>query len=212
MPIIIQFRYASVAKEKWYVVWEGKKPGIYTNWDDTKRQVHGHPGAKYQSFKTKWAADEAFRVGPDSFQDLRAKVLPKQVENSLSVDAACSGNPGIVEYQGVYTDTNSQVFHKKIDGIGTNNCGEFLAIVHALAWQKEQNCNIPIYSDSDVAIGWVKQKKCKTTLERTADTAPIFHLIERAEAWLNENPIRCDLLKWLTKDWGEIPADFGRKG
>ena len=116
-----------------------------------------------------------------------------------------------MEYQGVYTDTNSQVFHKKIDGIGTNNCGEFLAIVHALAWQKEQNCNIPIYSDSDVAIGWVKQKKCKTTLERTADTAPIFHLIERAEAWLNENPIRCDLLKWLTKDWGEIPADFAEK-
>ena len=200
-----------MGKEKWYVVWEGRQPGIYLTWEDTKAQVHGHAGATYQSFKTQWAAEEAFRVGPGAFQDLRAKVLPDQIANSISVDAACSGNPGIVEYQGVYTDTKTEVFHKKVDGLGTNNCGEFLAIVHALAWQKEHQYSIPIYSDSDVAIGWVKKKKCKTTLERTRDTAPIFKLIDRAEQWLNTNTVSCDIIKWLTKDWGEIPADFGRK-
>ena len=197
--------------KKGYVVWEGKTPGIYTSWDEAKQQVHGQKGAKYQSFKTKWAADEAFRVGPNSFQDLRSKILPKQVSNSIAVDAACSGNPGVVEYQGVYTDTKTQVFHKKIEGIGTNNCGEFLAIVHALAWQNENKTNLPIYSDSDVAIGWIKQKKCKTTLERSNQTAPIFKLIDRAEDWLNRNQWKCDIVKWFTSDWGEIPADFGRK-
>lgn len=193
------------------MVWSGKTPGIYTSWDDTKAQVHGIKGAKYQSFKTQWAAEEAFRVGPEAFQDLRATVLPDIIENSLAVDAACSGNPGVVEYQGVYTSTKTQVFHKKIDGLGTNNIGEFLAIVHALAWQKNEGVSIPIYSDSDVAIGWVKRKKCKTTLDKTANTTPIYDLIDRAETWLKENKPEVKINKWLTNDWGEIPADFGRK-
>jgi ribonuclease HI len=197
--------------KKWYVVWVGKQRGVFNTWDETKAQVHGFPGAKYQSFKTKWAADEAFKVGPFAFQDLRSIVLPKQVENSLSVDAACSGNPGVVEYRGVYTDTKKEVFHKKIDGLGTNNCGEFLAIVHALAWQHQQHKLIPIYSDSDVAIGWVTQKKCRTTLVECKETMPIRELIHRAELWLNTHSYVCSIMKWHTNDWGEIPADFGRK-
>ncbi len=197
--------------KKWYVVWEGKTPGIYTSWDVAKEQVHGQKGAKYQSFKTKWAADEAFKVGPNAFQDLRSKVLPKKVANSISVDAACSGNPGVVEYQGVYTDTSTEIFHKKIDGLGTNNCGEFLALVHAMAWLHEQKLTLPIYSDSDVAIGWVRQKKCNTSLVKDKDTKPIYSLIKRAEEWLKSNETKYTVYKWLTKDWGEIPADFGRK-
>lgn len=200
-----------MTSQKWYVVWVGDEPGIYTSWNDAKAQVHGVKGAKYQSFKTKWAAEEAFRVGPESFQDIRATVLPDIIDNSIAVDAACSGNPGVVEYQGVYTGTKKAVFHKLIDGVGTNNCGEFLAIVHALAWQKSEGISIPIYSDSDVAIGWVKRKKCKTTLDKSAATEPIFNLIERAESWLNENESNVSIKKWLTNDWGEIPADFGRK-
>ncbi|MGC6367004.1 MAG: viroplasmin family protein [Candidatus Marinamargulisbacteria bacterium] len=200
-----------MSKQKWYVVWSGQTPGIYTTWDDAKAQVNGVKGAKYQSFKTQWAAEEAFRVGPDSFQDLQAKVVPDIIENSIAVDAACSGNPGIVEYQGVYTGTGTPVFHKKIDGLGTNNLGEFLAIVHALAWQAQEGVTIPIYSDSDVAIGWVKKGACKTTLEKSPKTAPIFELIDRAQGWLKENEFSQDILKWLTSDWGEIPADFGRK-
>lgn len=200
-----------MSKQKWYVVWSGQTPGIYTSWDDAKAQVHGVKGAKYQSFKTQWAAEEAFRVGPDSFQDLRAQVVPDIVENSIAVDAACSGNPGIVEYQGVYTSTGTPIFHKKIDGLGTNNIGEFLALVHALAWQAQEGINIPIYSDSDVAIGWVKKGTCKTTLDNAHQTAPIFELIDRAETWLNDNKFPQTILKWLTSDWGEIPADFGRK-
>ena len=200
-----------MSKQKWYVVWQGKSPGIFTNWDDAKQQVQGFKGAKYQSFKTQWAAEEAFKVGPNSFQDIRSAVLPDIIENSISVDAACSGNPGVVEYQGVYTASKTPVFHKKIDGLGTNNLGEFLAIVHALAWQQKEGVSIPIYSDSDVAIGWVKRKKCKTTLPESKDTKPIYGLIDRAETWLNDHNPTYELLKWLTKDWGEIPADFGRK-
>ena len=125
--------------------------------------------AKYQSFKSKWTAEEAYEKGPDTFQNLREKILPKQVLNSISVDTACSGNPGKVEYRGVYTDTQTELFHKKIDGLGTNNLGNF-AIVHALAWQGKEGCELPIYSDSETAISWIKKKAVKTTLKESKET------------------------------------------
>ncbi len=200
-----------MAKKKWYVVWVGKEPGIYTNWDETKDQVHGIAGAKYKSFKTQAAAKEAYKQGPDHVSEPVVKDLSDYVLNSICVDAACSGNPGVVEYRGVYTDTKTEVFHQKIDGLGTNNLGEFLAIVHALAWMQKHHINLPIYSDSGTALAWIKNKKAKTTLEQSHQTAPIFTLLQRAEHWLSNNKIDVPLHKWITADWGEIPADFGRK-
>ena len=94
---------------------------------------------------------------------------------------------------------------------GTNNIGEFLAIVHGLALLKQKGFDMPIYSDSATAISWVKQKKCKTKLPRTQETEDLFIVIERAEKWLNENKYTTRIIKWETKKWGEIPADFGRK-
>lgn len=70
---------------------------------------------------------------------------------------------------------------------------------------------MPLYSDSRNALLWVKQKKCKTKLERNARTETLFQLIERAEKWLKENTYITPLRKWETELWGEVPADFGRK-
>ena len=137
--------------------------------------------------------------------------LPTAVaENSLAVDAACSGNPGAMEYRGVHVASRQEIFHFG-PMYGTNNIGEFLAIVHGLALLKQKGFDMPIYSDSVNAINWIKQKKCKTKLPRDAKTEELFHLIERAEKWLRENTYTTRILKWETKQWGEIPADFGRK-
>ena len=200
-----------MAKKKWEVVWVGKVPGVYTNWDDTKVQVHGVQGAIYKSFKTEAQAKDAYERGFNHEEEGSVKNRPDYVLNSISVDAACSGNPGTVEYQGVYTDTKTQVFHKKIDGLGTNNLGEFLAIVHAFAWMKKYHITLPVYTDSGTALAWIKHKKVKTTLEQSKQTEPIFKLLQRAEDWLLSNEIVVPLHKWITADWGEIPADFGRK-
>ena len=135
---------------------------------------------------------------------------PEVLENSLAVDAACSGNPGQMEYRGVYVASRQQIFHFG-PLYGTNNIGEFLAIVHGLALLKQKNIQLPIYSDSVNAIGWVKKKQCKTKLERNEKTEELFKLIERAEKWLAQNTYTTQILKWDTKKWGEIPADFGRK-
>ncbi|WP_027451116.1 DUF559 domain-containing protein [Xylanibacter brevis] len=131
--------------------------------------------------------------------------------DAWAVDAACSGNPGPMEYQCIDLQTGAQVFHYG-PVKGTNNIGEFLAIVHALAlcWQKGLH-DKTIYSDSNNAILWVKKRQCKTKLERTPETEPLYQVILRAENWLRTHNYRNPIVKWETKKWGEVPADFGRK-
>lgn len=138
--------------------------------------------------------------------------LPLAVKaNAWAVDAACSGNPGPMEYQGIDLQTGSRIFH--FGPIhGTNNIGEFLAIVHALALMDKMGIkDKTIYSDSYNAILWVNKKKCKTKLERNAKTEQLFQVIERAENWLHTHNIQTPIIKWETSQWGEVPADFGRK-
>lgn len=129
---------------------------------------------------------------------------------ALCVDAACSGNPGPMEYRGVHLPSGREVFHfGPIQG--TNNIGEFLAIVHGLALMKRKGIKMAIYSDSKTALAWVRNRKAKTTLERTPETTEALDLVARAETWLRQNPIAVPIQKWDTDNWGEIPADFGRK-
>ena len=133
--------------------------------------------------------------------------LPAQ---ALCVDAACSGNPGPMEYRGVHLPSGKQVFHFG-PVHGTNNIGEFLAIVHAMALMKQKGVSMPIYSDSRTAIIWVQKRKAKTTLAPTPENQPLLQLVARAENWLRQTGTPYPLYKWDTDNWGEIPADFGRK-
>ena len=221
-------------KEKYYVVWVGVTPGVYASWTECQLQVNGYKGARYKSFHTRSEAEAAYQSSPDDYTvapgrksptaaasteeqagGRRASApdapLPNEViENALAVDAACSGNPGQMEYRGVHVGSRQQQFHFG-PMYGTNNIGEFLAIVHGLALLKQKQLDLPLYSDSRNAILWVKKKKCKTTLPRNAKTEALFQLIERAERWLSTNTYTTPILKWETDRWGEIPADFGRK-
>lgn len=203
-------------RSKYYVVWKGVSPGIYTSWTDCQLQIKGYQGAIYKSFDTEEEAEHAFASSPFSFfkaakEEAKEKKIPEGFDMScIAVDAACSGNPGPMEYRGVYLLTGQEIFHFG-PTYGTNNIGEFLAIVHGLALLKQKNLQLPIYSDSRNALSWVRQKKCKTKLERNAKTEPLFQLIERAEKWLHNNTYTTPLRKWETDEWGEVPADFGRK-
>ena len=210
-----------MAKQKFYVVWEGVTPGIYSSWTDCQLQIKGYEGAKYKSFDSREEAERALASSPYAYIGKNATnkkenkptlhTLPAAViENSLAVDAACSGNPGPMEYRGVHIASQQEIFHFG-PMKGTNNIGEFLALVHGLALLKQKGFDMPVYSVSVIAISWVRQKRCKTKLPRTAETEQLFLLIERAEKWLKENTYSTPILKWETKEWGEIPADFGRK-
>jgi len=148
---------------------------------------------------------------PPDYRNDTVLPLPKEVTaNAWAVDAACSGNPGQMEYRAIDLATGYQVFHFG-PMFGTNNIGEFLAIVHALALMQKQGIEKTIYSDSYNAILWVRKQQCKTKLERSEKTAKLFEIIARAEQWLRTHQVRTPIIKWETKAWGEIPADFGRK-
>lgn len=214
-----------MAKNKFYVVWNGRQNGVFSNWDSCKMQIEGFKGAQYKSFPDRATAEEAFKAGYEavcqqsaissqqsalrSYENFPEDQRP--IGQSIAVDAACSGNPGKVEYQGVFVETNTHLFKSPVFECGTNNIGEFLAIVHCLAWQQKNKLNYPIYSDSVNAQKWVREGVCKTKLAENDKNRYLFEVIRRAEKWLKENSFRVPIYKWRTEIWGEIPADFGRK-
>ena len=206
-----------MAKGKFYVVWNGRNVGVYSDWDSCKMQIEGFKGAQYKSFPDRASAEDAFRNGYEASQNPIANSQQptansqQPIGQSIAVDAACSGNPGKVEYQGVFVETKTHLFKSPVFEGGTNNIGEFLAIVHCLAWQQKKKISFPIYSDSLNAQKWVREGVCKTKLVENEKNKYLFEVIRRAEKWLKENSFRVPIYKWRTDIWGEIPADFGRK-
>ncbi len=206
-------------KKKYYVVWRGFRPGIYSTWEACKKQVEGFERAQYKSFGSLEEAQRAFEKSYEEIRELKGKknlheltTDRKPILYSLSVDAACKGNPGILEYRGVFTDTGTEVFRRGPYAQGTVNIGEFLAIVLGLAWLKKNKLKMPIYSDSRTAIAWVRKKQVNTKLKWTDKNRELLRAVHSAIKWLNENETSdIPILKWETKLWGEIPADYGRK-
>ena len=207
-----------MTKNNFYVVWSGRQIGVFASWDECRQQVEGFQGAKYKGFPTRETAESAFKNGPDKSDDETVKSweslpegTPKPELNAIAVDAACSGNPGKMEYRGVYVATGTEIFKSPVFEGGTNNIGEFLAIVHCLAWQQKKRTSLPIYSDSVNGQKWVSQGLCRTKLIQNEKNRYLFEVIARAEKWLHDNTFRVPIRKWRTEIWGEIPADFGRK-
>ncbi|MBR5237987.1 MAG: viroplasmin family protein [Paludibacteraceae bacterium] len=208
-------------KNKYYVVWRGRLTGIFESWEECQQQIDGFEGAQFKGYPTRELAEAAHKL--NYWQAVKPEGGSRDVSNSsflishsiivpsLSVDAACSGNPGVMEYRGVDTATGREIFRMGPFEHATNNIGEFLALVHGLALLKQYNKTMPIYSDSVNAIAWVRAKKCRTKLARTEKNIEVFNLIARAEHWLEDNHYTTKIIKWDTPNWGEIPADFGRK-
>lgn len=205
-------------KTKFYSVWSGRTIGVFDSWDLCKKQVEGFEGAQYKSFETRAEAEAALKknyyaVVTQKTNSTQSKAFKAPFPNyeALVVDAAWNTKTGDVEYQGKYLKNRLFVFQQGPFKDGTNNIGEFLAIVHGLAFLKKNNSDLPILSDSKTAIAWVRAKKANTKLEKTERNHELFDLVRRAENWLKENKFTNKILKWETEDWGENPADFGRK-
>lgn len=214
----------SKKRAAYYVVWQGRTPGIYDSWEACEAQVKGADGARYKGFATLSEAQQAFTASPDDYIQRKPKEgNPKseiinqksEITNpllpALAVDAACSGNPGLMEFRGVVADTGTEVFHRGPYPAGTNNIGEFLALVLGLAYLKKHNLPWNLYSDSRTALAWLRKGHAETKLVCTAENQELFLMLRKAEQWLHDNTWTTTVLKWDTEHWGEIPADFGRK-
>ena len=224
-----------MANRKYYVVWNGVAPGIYDSWTECQLQIKGYKDARFKAFNSKQEAIEAYRGTPSEHLGLLRSIAPRlrgdsreapqpdgalfnlamsPIQGAIAVDGACASNPGPVEYRGVQVGTGRQLFRVGPLQGGTNNAGEYLAIVHALALlQKAGDTTTPVYTDSLTALSWFRHRSHRSKITPTPQNAPLIDLLRRADAWLatNSENIKNPVLKWNTKAWGEIPADFGRK-
>ena len=217
-----------MAKRKFYVVWEGRVPGIYDDWLECFDQINGYPQARYKAFDSQTAATIAFRGDPNDQGAIIKAIaehnatsttsqgsifnVPEINPNAIAVDGACAGNPGMMEYRGVDVGSGIELFHFGPVPDGTNNVAEYLALVHALAYlYNKGDTTTPVYSDSRTARSWVKNRGCRTKLTPTGSNQKIFELLGRADVWVRSHPDHNQILRWDTEAWGEIPADFGRK-
>ena len=211
-------------KRKFYVVWEGRAPGVYDSWEECEAQISGYPGARYKSFGSQADAVAAFRgdgsdqleifrlIGSKSRDIVNYATFPEIRLDAIAVDGACSKNPGPMEYRGVAVATGEEIFRMGPLAGGTNNIGEYIALIHAASLlARRGDLSTPIYSDSRTALSWIRRGRSNTTIKPTAENAEVIRLLRRADAWLAANRIVNPVLKWDTEKWGEIPADFGRK-
>lgn len=214
---------------KFYVVFVGHNPGVYDNWDEAREQTEGFPGAVVKGYTSSAEASEAYRnftgdEDRDEIFRLISRSLPKdslsatkildnpEIDiNAWAVDASCLGNPGKMEYRGVEVKTGKVIFKMGPFDDATNNIGEYLALVHAMALMAKTGEYHNIYSDSVTAMSWVRRRQIKTKLKQTPRNARIFELLARASVWVNTHQFPGKIMKWQTERWGEIPADYGRK-
>lgn len=227
--------------KRFYVVFAGRQPGVYDDFNDAMEQVDGYDGASFKSYASPEQAAEAFRrfdrkndsrsIGALLINATEQKrkeqgargredrietktdyfAFPEIDLNGWAVDASCMGNPGVMEYRGVELMSGKEIFRVGPFKKGTNNIGEFLAIVHALALMQQKGERHTVYSDSVSGMAWVRNRKVKTQLARNKDTEPVFRMMERALSWLNTHQYDVQIRKWDTDRWGEVPADFDRK-
>lgn len=215
---------------KYYVVFRGHNPGVYDNWDEVKEQTNGFPDAAYKGYKTSEEATEAYRnfsgiedknelyrlittamPTSDNTDSKSLKDNPEIDLNAWAVDASCLGNPGKMEYRGVDLKTGKVIFQVGPFEDATNNIGEYLALIHAMALMAKKGEYHNIYSDSVTALSWWRNRKIKTKLQQTSKNTKVFELLARASVWANTHNFPAKVIKWQTERWGEIPADYGRK-
>jgi len=211
---------------KYYVVFAGRKPGVYDTWEECSKQVNGYSGARFRSYRTKAEAEKEL----DTYNSKKgAEEAPTSVNNAeaapvaptsrpttgIFADGACSGNPGPMEYRVIRiseSSTEPETIAEKSFDQGTNNVAEFLALVEAL--KKTQDSHEPIYTDSTNATTWVERGRCNTHSSLSEDAQ---RAVDNAVEWLKSLPqeqranMKDRIRKWDTQAWGEIPADFGRK-
>lgn len=210
--------------KKYYVVWEGRAPGIYDTWEECREQTEGFSGAKYCSYDNLEAATVAFRGNPAE-QLAFARALRRQMDtprdysafpeirlDAVAVDGACAGSPGAMEYRCVRVADGVEIFRVGPLAGGTNNIGEYLAIIHAASLLARRGLTqVPIYSDSVTALSWIRRGHSRSKVIPDENNPEVLALLARADAWLAANGVKNPLYKWETERWGEIPADFGRK-
>lgn len=163
--------------KKFYVIWVGREPGIYSDWPTAQKQIMKFSGAKYKSFPSKAEAEAAFAGGTVS-SDANLSAPPVKTDIVIYCDGGCDPNPGkagsgVAVYQ---NDQLSQLWYGMFNPNGTNNTAELNALYYSLRLAQHainQGLSAQILCDSmysiqcirDWAAGWERNGWKKKTGE-----------------------------------------------
>jgi ribonuclease HI len=165
---------------KYYVVWQGRQTGIFTDWASCKNQVERFPGAKYQSFESREAANAAFSgaTGPtkktsttsaarkSSASSVKTytgdEIAAMAIDTKIFTDGGCDPNPGkagsgIAIYRNNVID---KLWYGLYNPNGTNNTAELNALNQALIMAEDElneGRTVAIFCDSKYSIQCVTQ-------------------------------------------------------
>jgi ribonuclease HI len=167
-----------VAK-KYYVVWEGRETGIFSDWNTCKSHIDKYAGARYKSYKTREEAEQAFRGSSHaamkktkapakkfSGKGLRTYTVEEidslEVQTKIFTDGGCEPNPGkagsgVAVYRG---GKISELWYGLFNPRGTNNTAELNALHQALLMAEkeiERKQTVAIFCDSKYSIQCVTQ-------------------------------------------------------
>ena len=165
--------------KKYYVIWQGRETGIFTDWDTCKKHIDKFNGARYKSYKTREEAESAF-AGSSSAAMKKSKSAPKKhsgkgpktysaeevashkAQTKIFTDGGCEPNPGKAgSGVAVYRDNNiSELWFGLFNPKGTNNTAELNALYHALMMAEKEiqaKQTVAIFCDSKYSIQCVTQ-------------------------------------------------------
>lgn len=170
-----------------------------------------HSAALAKLMRTRDQQKSMRQKGPTaSGQRTKAPTRPgKQAAQSrpsqgITSDCGTHGNPGPCEYQ--VTDLQGKRLKHQHLGVHTNNFAELAGIEAMISVALDMKETV-LWTDSLISMGWIKSGKLGTSVR---EPELIFGMLNRIRTQLHEHP-ELKLKKWDTRNWGQIPSDFGRK-
>ena len=147
-----------------YVVRKGRRTGIFTTYAECEAQVKYYPGAIYKIFSTLAAAEYALKYGWNRSNKMPSNFNNCKVEINVSLPSSpclCTDGSKIklnsIEYRTVEYPSRKELFRYGPYPNGSNNIAEFLGLVATIRYCKHHSIELPIYTDSSVALIWVKK-------------------------------------------------------
>jgi len=173
-----------VAVKKYYVIWQGRETGIFTDWNSCKKQIDKFAGARYKSFKTLAEAEAAFSSGSarsgasktaaggaakkrsSNRQTVKTytavEIAAMKIDTTIFTDGGCEPNPGkagsgIALYRKHQLD---ELWYGLFNPTCTNNTGELNALHQALMMagnEISRGKSVAILCDSKYSIQCITQ-------------------------------------------------------
>ena len=169
-----------MANKKFYVVKVGKKPGIYSTWNETEEQIKGFSGAVYRSFSTE---EEAIRymsceeIKESENVSNETSVINKKIEQEIKnlqdgeviafVDGSYSSDEdekgkysfGVLLITNESEDSLYKAFVDKNNMKSRNIAGEIEGVKQAILWAIDSNKQrIKIFYDYEGIEKWTTKE------------------------------------------------------